>query len=105
MSHEDTSTFTISSFGFLYRALEKLEEYETEKDPSLLLYAALNLRYSIEARLYEYVDSTSSQYGIPNPLKGKEYQATKILKISYKTLLYKISDLNIKPPPNVGGKI
>jgi transcriptional regulator with PAS, ATPase and Fis domain len=27
-------------------------------------------------------------------------KASKILKISYKTLLYKISDLNIEPPPN-----
>jgi transcriptional regulator with PAS, ATPase and Fis domain len=32
-------------------------------------------------------------------------KATKILKISYKTLLYKISDLNLKPPPDMGGKI
>ncbi|UCD88522.1 MAG: sigma-54-dependent Fis family transcriptional regulator [Desulfobacterales bacterium] len=32
-------------------------------------------------------------------------KATKILKISYKTLLYKISDLNIKPPPDTSGKI
>jgi len=29
-------------------------------------------------------------------------KATKILKISYKTLLYKISDLGIKPPPKTG---
>ena len=28
-------------------------------------------------------------------------KATKILKISYKTLLYKIKDLGIEPPPDV----
>jgi len=27
-------------------------------------------------------------------------KATKILKISYKTLLYKIKDLGIQPPPD-----
>ena len=27
-----------------------------------------------------------------------QYEATKILKVSYKTLLYKISDLGIVPP-------
>jgi transcriptional regulator with PAS, ATPase and Fis domain len=31
-------------------------------------------------------------------------KATKILKISYKTLLYKISDLNIKPPADISSK-
>ena len=31
-------------------------------------------------------------------------KATKILKISYKTLLYKISDLNIKPPADISRK-
>jgi DNA-binding NtrC family response regulator len=30
-------------------------------------------------------------------------KATKILKISYKTLLYKIKDLGIKPPPDALG--
>jgi DNA-binding NtrC family response regulator len=30
-------------------------------------------------------------------------KATKILKISYKTLLYKIKDLGIEPPPDVMG--
>jgi DNA-binding NtrC family response regulator len=30
-------------------------------------------------------------------------KATKILKISYKTLLYKIKDLGIQPPPDAIG--
>ena len=32
-------------------------------------------------------------------------KASKILKISYKTLLYKISDLNLKPPANLKGEL
>ncbi len=32
-------------------------------------------------------------------------KACKILKISYKTLLYKISDLNLEPPTNLKGKL
>ncbi len=32
-------------------------------------------------------------------------KASKILKISYKTLLYKITDLNIRPPGRVGRKV
>jgi len=66
------------SRAYLARAKEHLEKFDTEDDVASLFYAALDLRFSIEARLYQYMDATFKALNI-DPKKSKKYTASKML--------------------------
>lgn len=71
--------YNIPAFRYLDRAKKQLQLFETGVVESLF-YCALDLRFGIEARLFEYIKASSST--LDNPLKhSKEYVATKLLKI------------------------
>ena len=75
--------FDIPSFCYLDRAKKQLRLFDSGVVESLF-YCALDLRFGIEARLFEYIEASSST--LKNPLKhSKDYVATKLLKILSET--------------------
>ena len=69
----------IHARAFLDRAIANLEVFDFESKASCLFYAALELRFGIEARLFEYLEATlKSQKKDSSTIK--EYIATKLLK-------------------------
>lgn len=71
--------FDIPSFCYLERAKKQLQLFDSG-NIECLFYGALDLRFGIEARLFEYIEASSSI--LKKPLKhSKEYVATKLLKI------------------------
>lgn len=55
--------FPTAATSFLTRAQAKLESVEGEEDIAALFYAALELRFGIEARLQEYIDAALRSMG------------------------------------------
>ena len=80
--------------------IDDLLSFEGENSPDHTSFSLKKIKRKALDRIEREVISH-----VLNQTGWNRTKATKILKISYKTLLYKISDLNIKPPPNVGGKI
>ena len=80
MSTEPTARFSYlaHAHAFLTRAQEALAAFDSNDDVGALLQAALELRFGIEARLYQYIDAE-----LGNTSTGrnriKEYSATKLL--------------------------
>ena len=75
--------YSIPAFNHLQRAKKQLQLFDAGTVQSLF-YCALDLRFGIEARLFEYIEASSST--LRNPLKlSKEYVATKLLKILLET--------------------
>ncbi|MEQ1601372.1 MAG: hypothetical protein ABL885_06345 [Methylophilaceae bacterium] len=71
--------FPTGARAFLNRAVEHLARFEREDAVESFFYAALELRFGIEARLNEYLASALKSGG--NDSKSiKEYVATKLLK-------------------------
>lgn len=77
-----------------------LLNFEGENSP---IHASFSLK-KIKRKALDRVEKEVISY-VLDQTGWNRTKATKILKISYKTLLYKISDLNLKPPPDMGGKI
>jgi hypothetical protein len=75
------------SHAFLGRARTALEGFDREANPGDLLVAALELRFGIEARLFEYIDAALDRDRTKRK-HIKEYTATK--------LLARLTDLNPK---------
>jgi hypothetical protein len=50
--------------AYLDRAKQLLINFDTESDVSSLFFAALELRFGIEARLYTYIDATYDLMGL-----------------------------------------
>jgi hypothetical protein len=75
--------YDIPAAYFLNRAKRQLQLFDSGVVESLF-YCALDLRFGIEARLFEYIEASSSK--LKNTLKhSKEYVATKLLKILSET--------------------
>jgi len=72
--------YNIPSVSFLERARNNIEVFDEEEKPEFLFYAALELRYGIEARLNEYIDASMKRQK-NSPKRIKEYSASKLLKI------------------------
>lgn len=65
--------------AYLKRAQSLLEAFDTSNDVSSLFYAALELRFGIEARLYDYIDVTYKSLGL-DANRINDYVASKLLK-------------------------
>lgn len=72
--------FDISSRAYLSRAAEHLVLFERNESPQDFFYAALNLRFGIEARLNEYFVPALRSIG-KNEKSISDYAATKLLKM------------------------
>ena len=71
--------FTIGARAFLSRAEEQLARFEREQSVEAYFYAALNLRFGIEARLNEYLGPALRSIG-KDSKSTSEYVASKLLK-------------------------
>jgi hypothetical protein len=71
--------FPTSARAFLTRAAEHLARFEHEDAVESFFYAALELRFGIEARLNEYLASALKSVG-KDSKSINEYVATKLLK-------------------------
>lgn len=72
------------SHAFLTRARVALEAFDTEATVSNLFAAALEVRFGIEARLFEYIDAAIGR----SPEKRrhiKDYSATKLRTLARRT--------------------
>lgn len=69
----------IHSRAFLDRAKVHLAQFDQEQTPANLFYAALELRFGIEARLNEYLSPILKELG-KDPISETEYAGTKLLK-------------------------
>lgn len=80
MARSDSLPFdyVIGARSFLARARSALAEFDAEAKPEDLLRAALELRFGIEARLFEYINASLSQLH-QEPKRIKEYSATELL--------------------------
>jgi hypothetical protein len=67
------------SRAFLERASRHLRDFDTNGSVESFFYAALELRFGIEARIYEYLDATLKSRG-EEPTRIVEYSATKLLR-------------------------
>jgi hypothetical protein len=70
--------YRIDSRGFLERATESLARFDTSADASDFFFAALQLRFGIEARLCEYIDAALGSVKRKDAAI-KEYTATRLL--------------------------
>jgi hypothetical protein len=71
-------TFPAMSYAYLARARKALAQFDADLDATHLFVAALELRFGIEARLFEYIDAAIDR----NPeqrMRFKDYSATKLL--------------------------
>jgi hypothetical protein len=71
--------FPTSARAFLSRAIEHLNRFEHEETVESFFYAALELRFGIEARLNEYLAAELRSSG-KDSKSVSEYVATKLLK-------------------------
>jgi len=69
----------LDSRSFLERARAHLRTFDDHREVASLFYAALELRFGIEARLYEYIDATCQSLGVLSE-ERKEYAGTLLLK-------------------------
>ena len=79
MPHPDEIDLDIYSRDFALRAKELLHQFDAERRGQLLLYAGLELRMGIEARLHEYLGSTLGQLGRSGE-RVREFTASHLLK-------------------------
>lgn len=70
--------YTAHAKANLIRAKNLLKKFDNEDDVSSLFYAALELRFGIEARLYTYIDAAYDLMGL-DKTTIKDYIATKLL--------------------------
>jgi hypothetical protein len=56
-----------------------MKRFDETEDAACLFYAALEMRYGIESRLYEYIDAACNTLKVTSEEK-KEYAATRLLK-------------------------
>jgi hypothetical protein len=71
--------YSATSRDHLNRAIKHLENFDMNSEVSCLFYAALELRFGIEARLFEYIDATFNSLQM-NSSVIKEYVAARLLK-------------------------
>jgi hypothetical protein len=71
----DEFHFGTSSSAFLKRAGALLAKFDETDDAALLLYAALELRNGIEARLWEYIN-----FQAPGTVSRREHKAKVLLR-------------------------
>ncbi|MCP4604863.1 MAG: hypothetical protein GY847_30810 [Proteobacteria bacterium] len=71
-------SYIIDATYFYDRAKNALDEFDKSKDVSQILYAALHMRYAIEARLYEYIEA--EQGLVKRNKKIDTHAASKLLK-------------------------
>jgi hypothetical protein len=74
-----TYSFDCYSNAFLNRAQVLMKRFDEAEDATCLFYAALELRYGIESRLYEYIDAACNTLKVTSEEK-KEYAATRLLR-------------------------
>jgi len=93
--------FPVSARAFLSRASEQLARFERDESVESLFYAALELRFGIEARLHEYLGPALRSIG-KEPQSTSGYVATKLLKllISMDTDADRPSTLRITAEPD-----
>jgi len=82
----------ISSHAFLQRARTALSAFDAESRVDALFNAALELRFGIEARLYEYIGGALSTLHQP-ARRIKDYSATRLLAV--------LTELD----PHAGGRV
>jgi len=70
--------FNTEAKAFLSRAVDHLNHYEEEGSVEFFYYAALEIRFGIEARLNEYLSQTLKSFGQDS--KISDYSASKLLK-------------------------
>lgn len=75
----DFLKYNIGSRSFLERAEEHIAQFESSRSVAAFFYAALQLRFGIEARLQEYLDATLRQRGSQAD-RSSEPAATKLLR-------------------------
>jgi hypothetical protein len=71
--------YQATSHAFLARAKEAVSRFDTDGDVDAFFVAAMHLRFGIEARLHEYLDSTLKAIG-QDPKTVSDYVASKLLK-------------------------
>lgn len=71
--------YQATSHAFLARAKEAVSRFDTDDDVDGLFVAAMHLRFGIEARLHEYLDSTLKSLG-QDPTVVGDYVASKLLR-------------------------
>jgi hypothetical protein len=71
----DEFRFETSSGAFLERAEALLAKFDETDDAALLIYAALELRNGIEARLWEYIN-----FQAPGTVSRREHKAKVLLR-------------------------
>ncbi len=71
--------YQATSHAFLARAKEALSRFDNDGEVDGFFIAAMNLRFGIEARLHEYLDSTLKTLN-QDPVSVSEYVASKLLK-------------------------
>ena len=79
MNENPYYNYSIDSISFLERARDQLQLFDEQEMVSSLLYAALELRLGIEAKLYETIDALNKSEG-KSKLSTKEYAASKLLR-------------------------
>lgn len=71
--------FPTAATSFLARAEAQLESFESDENISAFFYAALELRFGIEARLQKYIDPALRSMAKDQSV-SPEYVATKLLR-------------------------
>jgi hypothetical protein len=71
--------FSIAARDFLARARDHLKRFDDDRSVADFFGAVLNLRFGIEARLYEYLDATLKELNKPAHNRS-DYVASKLLK-------------------------
>ena len=71
--------YQATSHAFLARAKEAISRFDNEGEVDGFFIAAMHLRFGIEARLHEYLDSTLKALG-QDPTSVSDYVASKLLK-------------------------
>ena len=104
MSSTETETYQheVWSGAFLERARANLAKFDSQDDASALFYAALELRYGIEKRLYEYINS-AMEMAKRESKAHREYAATKLLKRYLEEFPDGACEQTLTMAPNDGG--
>lgn len=71
--------YQATSHAFLARAKEALSRFDNDGEVDAFFVAAMHLRFGIEARLYEYLDSTLKSLG-QDSATVTDYVASKLLR-------------------------
>ena len=79
MNENPYYNYSFDSLSFLERDRDQLQLFDEQEKVSCLLYTALELRFGIEAKLYETIDALYKSEG-KTKLSKKEYAASKTSK-------------------------